>query len=169
MAQKSGSFDFKWWIPKIELGESLPTALLLRQMGKRDFDIYRYKQQMSAMVPMVLKALKGDGEEVIDDLKDVAEAVRAEDGFDSSLYARCVKEIRNVYYKGELVESLTDKQDIVSWIAGIEDQDVAEELDEVLWRRSTLTEFETANFTPSSGSSVVCRTSDDSQATTEKE
>lgn len=163
MAQKSGSFDFKWWIPSIELEEELPTAFLLRQMGKKDFDIFRHKQQMSAMIPMVVKALKGEGEGVRDELQDVVETVRSDEGFDASLYARCVKEIRNVYYKGEFKDSLTDPQDIVNWIAGIESQEVSDELDDVLWRRSTLNEFETANFTPSSGCSVVYRTSDEDQ------
>jgi len=162
MAQKSGSFVYQWWIPKLELGEDLPTAFLLRQMGKKDFDIYRHKQQMSAMVPMVLKALKGDQEDIVMDLQGVAEAVRAEDGFDASLYARCIKEIRNVYVGKEFKESLTDAQEIVNWIAGLEDQNVSDEMDDVLWRRSTLTEFESANFTPTSGCSVVFRTTDES-------
>lgn len=169
MAQKSGSFDFKWWIPKAETGDDLPTAFLLRQMGKKDFDIYRHKQQVAAMIPMVLKALGGDGEDSVEGLRDVTEAVRAEEGFDGSLYARCVKEIRNVYHKGEFVESLADAKDIVEWIAGIEDQNVAEELDDVLWRRSTLTEFESANFTPTSGYNVVCQTEDESQTEKEEE
>jgi hypothetical protein len=165
MAQKSSSFVYQWWIPKAELEEDLPTAFLLRQMGKKDFDIFRYKQQMSAMVPMVLKALQGadDPEDTVADLQSVVEAARAEDGFDASLYARCIKEIRNVYFKGEFVEVLDKPKDIVEWLAGLEDQDTSEELDEVLWRRSTLTEFETANFTPTSGYSAVCRTADGDQ------
>lgn len=165
MAQKSGSFIYQWWVPTAELQEELPTAFLLRQMGKKDFDIVRYKQQMSAMLPMVLKAMKGveDEENLTGELASVAESVRAEDGFDASLYQRCVKEIRNVYFKGEFVESLTDPKDIVSWIAGIEDPIVADELDDALWRRSTLTDFESANFTPTSGYNAVCRTADGDQ------
>ena len=167
MAQKSGSFDFKWWIPTVELEEEIPTAFLLRQMSKKDFDIYRHKQQMSAMIPMVVKALKGDADDVTSELKDISEAVRAEDGFDAGLYVRCVKEIRNIYVKGEFVDFIDDPQEIVNFIAGMSDMDTSEELDDVLWRRSTLTEFETANFTPTSGYNVVLRIAGEDQMSEE--
>jgi len=69
-----------------------------------------------------------------------------------------VKEIRNIYIDGEMKWKIDDRKEILMAIAGLEDDGIGTELDEVLWRRSSLEEFEERNFTPSAGSYSVCKT-----------
>ncbi len=156
MARKSAlKVDF-WWIPTCEIGEDQPTAFRMRQMVKRDFDKYRHKNQLGAMIPLLLDAV---GEtKMEDELREAYTRKEADDGFDTDIYRACISEVRNIYVDGEFKESITDPAEIVTAIAGLEDIEVSDELDGVLWRRSTLEPFETVNFTPSSGCKRVCRT-----------
>lgn len=156
MAQKSTLSKTFWWIPACELDSKQPTAFRVRQMSKRDFDNFRHKNQLGAMIPIVLEAI-GEGR-LEEDVKDIFTRKEVEEGFDSSLYGNCVMEIKNIYVDGDFKETVTDKAEIIQAIAGLEELAVSDELDEMLWRRSQLEEFETANFTPSSGSNLVCRT-----------
>jgi hypothetical protein len=161
MAIKSSLYDWFWWIPTSELEDENPTAFLMRQMSKKDKDVAMNKKQGETILSSLLS--ETDEEEVGGRLKRALEKQRTEAGFDSSIYGSCIKEIRNIYVKGELVESITEKQQIVEAVAGLVDQDASIELDDALWRISTLTEVEKANFTPSSGCSVVYRTVRESQ------
>lgn len=161
MAIKSAMFDKKWWIPESEIGAEKPTAFLLRQMSKKDVDIVRHKTEMASVLSMVLSRRKQDivDPNVIDRIQEIS----ADTGFDIDIYERCIFEIRNVYHNGTFKESVTDKKEVVEVIAGIEDSKIGAALDETLWRRSTLEEFEALNFTPTSGCSVVVRTKTESQ------
>lgn len=161
MARKSALNTDFWWIPTCEIGDERPTAFRMRQMVKRDFDTYRHKNQLGAMIPLLLEAV-GEGQ-LENALQEAYTRKQVEDGFDGDIYKSCISEIANIYVDGEFKDKITDPDDIVSAIAGIEDIEVSDELDIVLWRRSQLEEFEVANFTPTSGSSVVFRTAPDQE------
>jgi hypothetical protein len=159
MARKSAlKVDF-WCIPTLEIGEEKPTAFRMRQMVKRDFDRYRHKNQLGAMIPLLLDAI---GENQLEDqLQEAYARKQGDEGFDEDIYRECISEVKNIYVDGDFKESITDPDEIVTAIAGLEDVEVSDELDNILWRRSTLEPFETVNFTPSSGCNSVCRTKPD--------
>ncbi len=129
MARKSAlKVDF-WWIPTCEIGEDQPTAFRMRQMVKRDFDKYRHKNQLGAMIPLLLDAV---GEtKMEDELREAYTRKEADDGFDTDIYRACISEVRNIYVDGEFKESITDPAEIVTAIAGLEDIEVSDELDGV--------------------------------------
>ena len=156
MAIKSAMFENKWWIPESEIGSDKPTGFLLRQMCKKDFDIVRHKTQMASVLSMVLSR-RGD-EPIAPGVGERLQEISSDNGFDSDIYSRCIKEIKNVNHKGVFKESLTEVKDILDFVAGIEDDNIGNQLDDILWRRSTLEEFEALNFTPTSGCSCVVRT-----------
>lgn len=156
MATKSALNTMFWWIPTCELESDRPTAFRMRQMSKKDFDAYRHKNQLGAMLPLLMDAIGKT--ELEEEVRDIFTRKQAEEGFDTALYRNCVLEIVNMYVDEEFRDSITEPEDIVTAIAGIGDLDVSDEMDEVLWRRSTLEDFETVNFTPSSGCKRVCRT-----------
>lgn len=157
MPAKSVTYEKKWWIPDSELKEKTPTAFLISQMSKKDFDIERHKSELESVVRMVQNGLRQ--EEAPDSI--LASSQIAESGFDEAIYRRCVHEIRNVFVGDEFVESIKDPEEIISFIAGMEDQVIGDQLDAILWRRSTLTEFESENFTPTSGCNTVCKITPD--------
>lgn len=155
MATKSVENEFFWFIPTPELGDEKPTAFLVCGLTKRGKDKIRYRE-MNAQVLNAIARVRSD--DLPERLRDAITAVKSDEGFDVEMYQSCVKEIRNIYYKGELKKSLTDPDDIVNAIAGIVDDSISQELDDVIWSRSELTEAESQNFTPSSGCNNVFQT-----------
>lgn len=161
MAIKSALFEYFWWIPTSELEDEKPTAFLLCQMSKKERDIVLHKNE-SLSTLAVITQMQGS-ENVPDRIKAMLESTKVEQGFEAEMYSRCIKEIRNinVLEEGKMYvfkESLTNKEDIVKAVAGLKDAAIGTELDNVLWNSSNLTEFETANFTPSSGYNNVFQT-----------
>ncbi len=154
---KSSQFKYQWFIPSCELDAEKPTAFLLRQMSKKQADAKRDREENSTRIG-ALWAYAEQSDDFNKDVKKRLAEARLNQGFDSTLYRDCVKEIRNVELEGELVESITDPEEIVKFIAGMEDTEAGEELDQVLSRMSELEEFEAVNFTPSAGKYSVCRT-----------
>ena len=165
MAAKSALFKYVWWIPTSELAEENPTAFKIRQMSKKDVDAEQERTQSMALIHALRERVQAsDGDQAI---KDAMTKVVDDGGFNSTLYKSTVSEIRNIYIEDNLVESITDPMEIVNAIAGLEDHDLAKELDETIWRNSTLEPFEAQNFTSPSGQVAVCRTAAEDQ-TTEK-
>lgn len=154
MPIKSCTFQKTWWIPKSEIGQEKPTAFLISQMAKKEFDINRHKSELEMISSMVTSSQE---KESIPNLR-LAQAKVSDSGFSSDIYRKCVHEIRNVYVGDDFKEVLTKEEDIINFIAGMEDQEIGNELDDAIWRRSTLERFEEENFTPTSGCNSVCRT-----------
>ena len=163
MAAKSALFKYVWWIPTSELTEESPTAFLMRQMSKKDVDAQQERTQSMALVHALRDRLEvSEGDRTV---KDAMTKVVDEGGFNAPLYKSTVSEIRNIYIEDDLVESITEPAEIVKAIAGLEDHELAKELDDAIWRNSTLEPFEAQNFTSPSGQVAVCRTATEDQAT----
>jgi hypothetical protein len=156
MAQKSSLYEYFWWIPTKELGDSNPTAFLVCGLSKGDKDRISHRN-MNAQVLATIARMP-DKDSIPDRVRSALESVQTEEGFDANMYGKCIKEIKNIYVKGELVESLVDKNEIIKAIEGLVDEEVSAELDDVIWNRSDLTEVEAQNFTPSSGCNSVFQT-----------
>lgn len=154
---KSSQFKYQWFIPSVELDSEKPTAFLIRQMSKRQYDAMKDRETRSERIGAIWSYMEGSTE-VADDVKKAIAESRITQGFDEALYKDCVKEVRNIEVEGEYKESITDRSEIIKAIAGIEDQEVSEELDDAIKRLSTLEEFEVVNFTPSAGKYPVLRT-----------
>ena len=156
MATKSALYEYFWWIPSSEAEDERPTAFLLCQMSKKDRDIVNYRNEALSVMSVMVR-MQG-AENIPDRMKEMMDGAKMEQGFNEDMYRRCVKEIRNIYVKGEFTESITEPDEIITAIAGLVDDDISKELDDTLWNSSQLTEFESENFTPSSGFSSAFRT-----------
>ena len=155
MAGKSAVYVYRWFIPTVEIEEDHPTAFLIRQMSKRDIDAVQDKKQSTALLQMMSEYM--EDEETSERVKGYLDRVVADQGFNRDIYGNCIKEIKNIYINDEFKESITDRKEIVDFVAGLEDVSVGQELDSVLWRESVLDEVELQNFTPQSGTGTVCR------------
>jgi hypothetical protein len=153
---KSATFKTYLWIDDTEIGEEQPTVFELRQMSNKQFKQYEDRQQQLTSLNMLGNYSMED--ELNEFAKKALANAVAKSGFDSTIYEECVTKVYNAWIDDEFFEVLTDKEQIVNFIAGLEDQDLGSRLDDVLFRRSTLEPHEEANFTHSSGSVALVRT-----------
>lgn len=161
MATKSSIYKYIWWIPSKEIGDDKPTSFHLRQMSKKDRDIERERTQSNTVTSMILNRINES--DVSEDIKNSIVKSKNDLGFNGTLYRNCIDEIRNIFVVNretglsEFKEKISNPDEIVSAIAGIEDDEVSNELDSVLWRLSELEEFEEVNFTRTVGLPTVFR------------
>lgn len=153
---KSSQFKYQWFIPSSEMDSEKPTAFLIRQMSKKQYDASKDREGRLEKMGALWSYMEGSQEVSEEVKKSIAES-RISQGFDDALYRDCVKEIKNIEVEGEAKDSVTDKDEIVKAIAGIESQEVSDELDSAIKRVSELEEYEALNFTPSAGKYPVCR------------
>lgn len=161
MAAKSALLKYFWWIDESEIGEDKPTAFKLRQMSKKDIDEQEERTRGVALLQALRSRLSDD--EAQAETKATLDKILSSGAFNSALYRSCVAEIKNIYVDGEFFETITDVDEIVKAIAGLEDEGLGRRLDSVIYRSSTLEPFEAQNFTSPSGSVPVCKTATESQ------